>query len=82
MIVIIGKAGTGIFLIKENAKLYKVKSKRKTHEISKRLGQAGAKPEEAKQSSSAQDKRLNLGGGKWASANQTSKDGDTVMHNK
>lgn len=32
-----GKHGTGIFLMKERAKLYKVRSKRTTHEISKRL---------------------------------------------
>ena len=65
--------------MKERAKLFKVKSKRKTHEISKRISQPGAKPEESKQPASGQDKRLNLGGGKWASANQTSKDGATPM---
>ena len=63
--MVAGKAGTGIFLMKERAKLYKTKSVRVKHEISKRLSQAPHKPEESKHQGSANDKRVNLGGGKW-----------------
>ncbi len=38
LITFIEKPGTGIFLMKERAKLYKPHSDRKTHTLSKRLG--------------------------------------------
>lgn len=65
--------------MKERAKLYKTKGKRTTHEIAKRLSHGNSKPEEAKQSSSASDKRVNLGGGKWHPAQQPASQGATPM---
>jgi len=65
--------------MKERAKLFKVKPKRTTHEVSKRIGQAIAKPEEAKGQAPATDKRLNLGGGKWAHPASGGKDSSTPM---
>lgn len=35
--IVLGKPGTGIFLMKERAKLVKAEQKRKTHTIAKKL---------------------------------------------
>jgi hypothetical protein len=65
--------------MKERAKLYKVKGQRVTHAISKRLTQGQARPEEAKQASTGQEKRVNLGGGKWREAQPNAKEGPVPM---
>lgn len=44
MLTFIEKPGTGIFLMKERAKLYKPQTERKTHAISKRLSGIGMMP--------------------------------------
>ena len=46
----LGKPGTGIFLMKERAKVYKSQSSRAKYELSKRL-----KPEEEKEGSNIRD---------------------------
>jgi hypothetical protein len=64
MLALIEKSGTGIFLMKEKAKLQKQQRNRTVHQVGKRLH-----PEEEKigvedDKNGAQDKRKNLGGGK------------------
>ena len=55
--------GTGIFLIKERAKLYKATSARKVHTLGRRLNQTSTTDEEQKQNQPGSDKRINMGGG-------------------
>lgn len=48
MMICLEKAGTGIFLMKENAKLYKSHSTRKSHTLGKRLSLGTSQSEEQK----------------------------------
>ena len=57
------KAGTGIFLMKEKAKLVKQHRERKVHQVGKRLGPEEEKMEEDILAGGGADKRKNLGGG-------------------
>ena len=62
-IIVIEKPGTGIFLMKESAKLHKEQKQRKTFTVSKRLWSEVAKDEAQASDSKGVDKRKNLGGG-------------------
>ena len=57
------KPGTGIFLMKERAKLVKLPKKRVKHQLSKKITDLAYQAEERKQSDPNPDKRLNLGKG-------------------
>ena len=58
------KPGTGIFLIKEHSKLYKGRTDKKEHQLSKRLSLPLDKDEEFKSGGPAVEKKKNLGDGK------------------
>jgi hypothetical protein len=62
-IIVLEKPGTGIFLMKESAKLHKEQKERKTFTVSKRLWSEVAKEDPKASEGSAFDKRMNLGGG-------------------
>jgi hypothetical protein len=64
------KPGTGIFLMKERAKLVKLPKKRVKHELSKKIADPAYQAEERKQSEPNPDKRLNLGKGLMNAAQQ------------
>ena len=66
LLTAIGKPGTGIFLMKERAKLYKVHKGRTMHNLLKKLGDPAAANEEAKAGEQPGQKRKNLGGGQYA----------------
>ena len=57
------KPGTGIFLMKERAKLVKLPKKRLSHQLSKKINDPAYAAEERKQAEPNQDKRLNQGKG-------------------
>ena len=57
------KAGTGIFLMKEKAKLVKQHRERKVHQVGKSLRPKEEKMEEDILAGGGADKRKNLGGG-------------------
>jgi hypothetical protein len=57
-IIVIEKPGTGIFLMKESAKLHKEQKQRKTFTVSKRLWSEVGKDEGKASESSALDKRI------------------------
>ena len=57
------KPGTGIFLMKERAKLVKLPKKRLSHQLSKKITDPAYAGEERKQSEPNPDKRLNQGKG-------------------
>jgi len=63
MITLIGKPGTGIFLMKESSKLYRPHKEREQRKLIKRLGGPAAGSSDAKNIGGAQSKRQNLGGG-------------------
>ncbi len=62
-LIFVERAGTGIFLMKEKAKLVKQARERKVHQIGKRLGPEEEKMEEDVLAGGGADKRKNLGGG-------------------
>jgi hypothetical protein len=57
--------GTGIFMMKESAKVHRTHSQRKRHNLAKRLSSALDASEESKSNRQESDKRMNLGDGKW-----------------
>lgn len=61
----IEKPGTGIFLMKEHAKLVKVQKNRTSFSLSKRLGAEDAPMQEEEKKDAGSNKRKNLGGGRW-----------------
>ena len=63
MLTLIGKPGTGIFLMKESSKLYRPHKEREQRKLAKRLGGPGAGSSDARNAGGAQSKRQNLGGG-------------------
>ena len=63
MQTLIGKAGTGTFLMKESSKLYRLHKEREQRKLAKRLGGPGAGSSDARNAGGAQNKRQNLGGG-------------------
>ena len=62
-LILVEKAGSGIFLMKEKAKLVKQHRERKVHQIGKRLGPEEEKMEEDVLANGGADKRKNIGGG-------------------
>lgn len=77
-LILAEKPGTGIFLMKEHAKLYKAHKSRVRHSLSSRLGDENQSMLEESKREEPSQKRKNLGDGKWApaelvpSASQTS----------
>jgi hypothetical protein len=61
--MLLGKAGTGVFLLKERAKLQRQPQERKTFKIAKRLFKEVGFQEEEKMDEGNNLKRKNLGGG-------------------
>ena len=59
------KPGTGIFLMKEHAKLYKVRTSTTKHSLSKRLSSESSVQQEEEKNDGGSSKRKNLGGGKY-----------------
>ena len=59
------KPGTGVFLMKEKAKLYKVSKDRVTHLLSKRLNGEEQKNDVGMMEANVGEKRKNLGGGQF-----------------
>ena len=57
------KPGTGVFLMKEKAKLYKVPKDRVSHMLSKRLSSEEQTNDIGMMETNVADKRKNLGGG-------------------
>ena len=74
----IEKPGTGIFLMKERAKLYKPQTDRKVHTLSKRLSSGTSIMASSESNSGAQNKRPNLGSGMQIQQQQV-KQQDTMM---
>jgi hypothetical protein len=64
ILIILEKPGTGIFLMKEKAKLQKQQRNRTVHQVGKRLQPEEEKKDGEDDKNGAQDKRKNLGGGK------------------
>jgi hypothetical protein len=62
-IIPVEKPGTGIFLMKEHAKLYKAQKDRTVHQLGKRLGQEEEKGDPMADEGGRAEKRKNLGGG-------------------
>lgn len=58
LLTLIGKPGTGIFLIKESAKLYKSQKNRTVHTLSKRLGHEENKGDGPLENRGVPDKRM------------------------
>jgi hypothetical protein len=65
-ITFIEKPGTGIFLIKEHAKLYKPHKKRETFALGKRLSDGDQLMAEEEKKDGEGNKRKNLGGGQMS----------------
>ena len=63
LLTLIEKPGTGIFLMKERAKLYKPQTERKVHTLSKRLSASSAVSNSSLSNPGAQIKRVKLGDG-------------------
>jgi hypothetical protein len=57
--------GTGIFMMKECAKVHRAHKERKQHHLAKRLASQIDNLEESKSNRQEPDKRLNVGDGKW-----------------
>ncbi len=78
---VIETPGTGIFLMKERAKLYKTQTNRSVHQLSKRLNPDVAKDEEEKKESYQPGKRKNMGHGNTSQmmAPAKEKPEDTIM---
>jgi hypothetical protein len=72
------KPGTGIFLMKESSKLYRPHKEREQRKLAKRLGGPGAGSSDSRQPQGQQNKRQNLGDGKYTEVSQQ-KQGDTQM---
>jgi len=75
---VIEKRGTGIYLMKEKAKIHREHKNKAVHHISKRLASQISSLEEAKQDGGVPEKRKNLGGGHYQSVD--GKQADTKMH--
>ncbi len=65
LLILIEKPGTGIFLMKESAKLYRPHKEREQRKLAKRLGGPSAGSSDSRQPNGAQNKRQNLGDGKF-----------------
>ena len=63
VINLVEKPGTGIFLMKEHAKLYKAQRQRTVHTLSKRLPHEEVKDDELMRDDRAADKKKKLGDG-------------------
>ena len=63
LLTFIEKPGTGIFLMKERAKLYRPQTDRKVHTLSKRLSSGSSITGAIDSTSGTSQKRMNLGGG-------------------
>ena len=63
LINLVEKPGTGIFLMKESAKLYKQQRKRISHDLSKRLQQEEVKEGEPMQDDGCAEKKRRLADG-------------------
>ena len=67
ILIFVEKPGTGVFLMKEKAKLYKVPKDRVSHMLSKRLSSEEQKNDIGMMEANVADKRKNLGGGQFKS---------------
>ena len=76
LFILIEKPGTGIFLMKESAKLYRPHKEREQRKLAKRLGGPSAGSSDSRQPNGAQSKRQNLGDGKFTEV-PPAKQGDT-----
>ena len=65
ILIFIEKPGTGIFLMKERAKLYRPQSDRKVHTLTKRLSSSSSISGTSESGTGAQNKRQNLGAGQF-----------------
>ena len=78
LLILVGKAGTGIFLMKESSKLYRPHKEREQRKLAKRLGGPSAGSSDSRQPNGAKNKRQNLGDGKFTEV-PPAKPGDTQM---
>ena len=63
MLILIEKPGTGIFLMKESAKLHRPQKEREKKKLAKRLWAPSELSNDDKKANGAQNKRQNLGAG-------------------
>ena len=82
MVTSVGKPGTGIFLLKERAKLQREPQERKTFTLSKRLCRELGAAEEQKQNSHGAEKTVNLGGGQAGKPADRKKDPNSMAIDK
>jgi hypothetical protein len=78
LLILVEKPGTGIFLMKESAKLHRPQKEREKKKLAKRLWAPSEASNDDKKPGGAQNKRQNLGGGQFAEV-PPSKPGDTLM---
>ena len=76
MLILLEKQDTGIFLMKESAKLYRPHKEREQRKLAKILGGPSAGSTDSRQANGAQNKRQNLGDGKFTEVPPV-KQGDT-----
>jgi hypothetical protein len=65
LLMLVEKPGTGIFLMKESSKLYRPHKEREQRKLAKRLGGPSAGSSDSRQPQGQQNKRQNLGDGKF-----------------
>jgi len=65
LLILVGKAGTGIFLMKESSKLYRPHKEREQRQLAKRLGGPSGGSSDSRVPQGQQNKRQNLGDGKY-----------------
>ena len=63
LLILVEKPGTGIFLMKESAKLHRPQKEREKKKLAKRLWAPSELSNDDKKAGGAQNKRQNLGGG-------------------
>ena len=78
LLIFVKKPGTRIFLMKESSKLYRPHKEREQRKLAKRLGGPAAGSSDSRQHQGQQNKRQNLGDGKYTEL-PSQKAGDTAM---
>jgi hypothetical protein len=63
LLILLEKPGTGIFLMKESAKLHRPQKEREKKKLAKRLWAPSEASNDDRKAGGAQNKRQNLGGG-------------------